>query len=61
MTEARLNHLMLLYVHNDKTSALCMAEIANDVVRESKRTKHAQVWVYFENIYLPILRMSTPR
>ena len=36
MTEARFNHLMLLYVHKDKTSALCMVEIANDVVRESK-------------------------
>ena len=32
----RLNHLMLLYVHKDKTSVLCMVEIANDFVRESK-------------------------
>ncbi|KAI0231102.1 hypothetical protein LSAT2_018529, partial [Lamellibrachia satsuma] len=29
-TMARLNHLMLLYVHKDKTSVLCMVEIAND-------------------------------
>ena len=36
MTEARLNHFMLLYVHKDKTSALCMIEIANDCVHESK-------------------------
>ena len=36
MTEARLKHLMLLYVHKDKTSALCMVEIANNFVRESK-------------------------
>ena len=36
MTEARLNHLILLYVHKDKTSALCTVEIANDCVRESK-------------------------
>ena len=35
MTEARLNHLML-YVHKDKTSAVCMVEIANAFVRESK-------------------------
>ncbi|KAI0207300.1 hypothetical protein LSAT2_008046, partial [Lamellibrachia satsuma] len=25
-TQARLNHLMLLYVHKDKTSALCMVQ-----------------------------------
>ena len=37
MTEIEpLNHLMLLYVHKDKTSTLCVVEIVNDFVRESK-------------------------
>ena len=35
-TQARLNHLMLLYVYKDKTSALCMVQIVNDCARESK-------------------------
>ena len=34
MTEERLNHFMLLYIHKDKEA--CVVEIANAFVRESK-------------------------
>ena len=56
MTEARLNHLMLLYVHKDKTSALCMVEIANDFVRKSKN----RLGIFGKN-FSSILQMSKPR
>ena len=36
MTQAVLNRLMTLYVHMNRTSAMCVVGVANDFVRESR-------------------------
>ena len=33
MTQSRLNHCMLVHVHQDKTDTLNICEIANDFIR----------------------------
>ena len=35
----RLNHLMMLHVHKDKTDALTLVGVANDFVREKENRK----------------------
>ena len=35
--QARLNHLMVLHVHKDRTDSLNLIDIANDFVSKSER------------------------
>ena len=37
--DSRLNHLMMLHVHKDRTDAITLVDVANDFVGESKRTE----------------------
>ena len=37
--DSRLNHLMMLYVHKDRTDALTLVDIANDFVGEKENRK----------------------
>ena len=37
--DSRLNHLMMLYVHKDRTDALTLVDVANDFVGEKGNQK----------------------
>ena len=37
--DSRLNHLMMLYVHKDRTDALTLVDVANDFVGEKENQK----------------------
>ena len=37
--DSRLNHLMMLLVHKDRTDALTLANVANDFVGEKENRK----------------------
>ena len=37
--DSRLNHLMMLYVHKDRTDALTLVDVANDFVGEKENRK----------------------
>ena len=37
--DARLNHLMMLYVHKDRTDALTLVDVANDFFGEKENQK----------------------
>ena len=39
MTQARLNHLMTLHVHKDRTDALNLTEIANEITSRNEKRK----------------------
>ena len=38
--DSRLNHLMMLHVHKDRTDALTLVDVANDFVGEKENRKH---------------------
>ena len=44
MTQARLNHAMVLRVHRDLTDNLSLAEVANDFVSKSKHRRTQFGW-----------------
>ena len=37
--DSRLNHLMMLHVHKDRTDALTLVDVANDFVGEKENRK----------------------
>ena len=37
--DSRLNHLMMLYVHKDRTDAVTLVDVANDFVGEKENRK----------------------
>ena len=37
--QSHLNHLMMLYVHKDRTDALTLVDVANDFVGEKENQK----------------------
>ena len=38
--DSRLNHLMMLHVHKDRTDAPTLVDVANDFVGEKENRKH---------------------
>ena len=48
--DSRLNHLMMLYVHKDRTDALTLVDVANNFVGE-KENRKAIVWQIFRERY----------
>ena len=38
--DSRLNHLMMLHVHKDRTDALTLVDVANEFVGEKENWKH---------------------
>ena len=39
MGDSRLNHLMMLHVHKDRTDALTLVDVANDFIEGEKETE----------------------
>ena len=37
--DSRLNHLMMLHVHKDRTDAITLVDVANDLVGEKENRK----------------------
>ena len=48
--DSTLNHLMMLHIHNDRTDALTLVDIANDFVGE-KENRNIIVWRIFREGY----------
>ena len=52
MHQARLNHLSLLHVHNEKVDALNLIDVANQFVQGSEHRKFTYMDIWTEWVFV---------